>query len=71
MTQEYETRDGDVVDEIAWRQYGFVDATVLRLVLEANPGLADRGVVLPAGVMIVLPDVPQPSTASESVSLWD
>ncbi|HKY46158.1 MAG TPA: tail protein X [Pyrinomonadaceae bacterium] len=71
MTVEYETRAGDVVDEVAWRQYGGVDSTILRIVYEANPGLADRGLVLPAGVIIILPDIPQPSTDIKSVSLWD
>lgn len=71
MAQTYKTRDGDVVDQIAWRQYGEVNADILRIVLEANHGLADRGAVLPRGVAIVLPDIPKPTSTRKAVSLWD
>lgn len=71
MAQTYRTRDGDVVDEIAWRYYGAVDQAILGIVLDANPGLADRGAVLPGGVIITLPDIAQPTTTQKSVSLWD
>lgn len=71
MAQTYKTRDGDVVDEIAWRQYGAVDADILRIVLEANPGVADYGPKLPAGVSITLPDIPKPASTRKAVSLWD
>ena len=69
--QVYKSRDGDVVDAVAWRYYGRVDAGVLRAVLEANPGLADYGDALPAGVRITLPDLPPAATVSQGVSLWD
>lgn len=68
--QVYSSRDGDVVDHVAWRQYGVVNESILRIVLEANPGLADRGPVLPAGVEIVLPDIPVTTKQTKAVSLW-
>lgn len=71
MAQVYKTSDGDVVDQIAWRQYGRVDADILRAVLEANPGLADMGPVLPAGVSITLPDIQSPASTKKAVALWD
>lgn len=71
MAQTYKTRDGDVVDQIAWRQYGEVNADILRMVLEANHGLADRGAVLPRGVSVVLPDIPKPTGTRKAVQLWD
>lgn len=40
-------------------------------VLEANPGLADRGPVLPAGVRIELPDLADQPPESGAVRLWD
>lgn len=67
----YKTRAGDVVDEIAWRQYGLVNAAILRQMFAANPGLADRGAVLPAGLDIALPDIDQPATVTQGVALWD
>ena len=69
--QTYRTRDGDTVDAIAWRQYGRVDAAVLRAVLEANPGLADRGAALPPGIDVTLPDIDQAASTRQGVKLWD
>jgi phage tail protein X len=53
---QYRTSDGDMVDRICWKHYGRTAGTV-EAVLEANPGLAARGPVLPAGVIINLPDI--------------
>jgi phage tail protein X len=71
MAQTYTTSQGDVVDYIAWKQYGRCDASVLNNVLAANPGLADLGAVLPAGVQITLPDIVLPANTTNAVSLWD
>jgi phage tail protein X len=71
MPQTYKTSDGDVLDEIAWRQYGACDSAVLRTVLDANPGLADRGAKLPAGVMVALPDIVAPAATQKVITLWD
>jgi phage tail protein X len=70
MTQTYKTREGDTVDSIAWKAFGRVTSAMLRAVLEANPGLADRGASLPAGVDVVLPDMPAQDVAKPSVVLW-
>ncbi|BCS94628.1 hypothetical protein DSLASN_02600 [Desulfoluna limicola] len=68
MTQ-YRSKDGDVVDEVAFHYYGTLIGTV-EAVLEANPGLADHGPVLSAGVLITLPKIQGP-VAQEPVRLWD
>jgi phage tail protein X len=65
----YRTKDGDMLDAICQRHYGRT-AGVVESVLEANPGLADLGPVLDAGVVIVLPELPAPEP-DEGVSLWD
>jgi phage tail protein X len=70
-TLTYRTRDGDVVDDIVWRHYGTQNSAMLREVFKANPDLADRGVVLAAGVDILLPDFEQPADEIRSVALWD
>ena len=62
------TTDGDMVDEVCWRHYGRRRGAA-EAVLAANPGLAARGPVLPAGVEILLPDLPPPSPAI--ARLWD
>lgn len=69
----YETLGGDVLDQICHRHYGAVDGVIER-VLEANPGLAERGAILPRGVRILLPAVPAENTTpaiQPTVRLWD
>lgn len=71
MTQQYQTRDGDMVDEIAWNYYGTRGGLAVEKFLEANPGLADQPARLPAGLLLVLPDLATPATTTKSVKLWD
>jgi phage tail protein X len=66
---KYVTADGDTVDYICWKQYGTHENRVAEQLLEANPGLAARGPVLPAGVIIYLPEVVK-AEATEGVRLW-
>ena len=70
MTTIYQTREGDTVDYIAWKYYGALDNRVVEKVLEANPGLADHGAILPADLRIVMPIIVKPATAA-GVRLWD
>ena len=70
MAQTYLTRDGDTVDLIAWRYYGRQDGQVVEQVLDANRGLADHGPVLPPGLSVLLPDIPEPEQV-QGVRLWD
>jgi len=63
------TRQGDMVDDICYRHYGY-ESGVTEQVLATNQGLAARGMVLPAGVQITLPDVPARATETV-VNLWD
>lgn len=69
MTQ-YMTSDGDTADSIAWRYYGTQSGRVVEQLLAANPGLADRGPILPAGILVSLPEIELESEA-EVVRLWD
>ena len=63
------TQDGDVVDQLALAAYGRTDGTT-EAVLDANPGLAALGPVLPRGVAVLLPDLVLPQTAAQ-LQLWD
>lgn len=68
----YITRQGDQVDAICWRYYGRENAA--EAVLAANPRLADHGLILPAGIEIVLPELETPAATSSGVAtikLWD
>ncbi len=66
----YETKAGDTADEIAFRYYGSPDASYVEQLLEANPGLADAGPELPAGMTLTMPDIVTPAV-TEGVRLWD
>ncbi len=68
----YMTSDGDMVDLICRRHYGQTTAGIVEQVLQANPGLADRGAILPMGITIVLPEVQGDALpVVASVKLWD
>lgn len=65
----YLSKEGDSVDRIVWKHYGREGAGLVELVLEANPGIADLGPVLPMGTRVVLPLVPDRKLV-EVVRLW-
>ena len=66
----YRTRDGDMIDAICYAHYGRTDGAV-EAVLEANRHLARRDPILPAGLIIDLPDLPAPAARPDPVRLWD
>jgi len=63
------SQQSDTVDQICLRHYGRT-AGVTEQVLDANPGLAERGPIIPAGVTITLPEVTQ-KAEQKIVNLWD
>lgn len=66
---KYQTRRGDMLDWICHQHYGQRPKAV-EAVLEANPGLARYGPILPAGLVIELPDL-GPSEQKNRIRLWD
>jgi phage tail protein X len=69
MTQQYTTESGDMVDAIAHKVYG-ATAGYTEAILAANPGLADEGPLLPAGIAITLPDLSDQAQQIQTVKLW-
>jgi phage tail protein X len=65
---QYLTREGDMLDRICWKFYGRQSGAV-EAVMEANPHLADRGPLLPAGIVIELPALAEPED-EPSGALW-
>ena len=61
---------GDTVDALCWRYYGRT-AGVTEAVLDANPGLADLGPVIPHGTAVTLPDAAPQAEQRQVVNLWD
>lgn len=70
MSAVYITSEGDSADLIAWKYYGTQGARVVEQVLEANPGLADLGPLLPAGITVTLPEIDTTQKVA-GVRLWD
>lgn len=68
MSVIYRTKQGDVLDAVVFKYYKG-QGGVLEQVMEANRGLAKYGSILPAGLAVVLPDLPRPRP-KESVTLW-
>ena len=66
----YITKAGDTVDFITWKHYGYTNKLAVEQVLDANPGLADRGPILPHSVRIELPDLKQ-QAIQKRPRLWD
>lgn len=62
------TRENDSVDSVLWRIFGNTDCLVE--VLETNAKACEKA-ILPAGVHLVLPDVPTPKPPKQTIKLWD
>ncbi|EPV8688032.1 tail protein X [Pseudomonas aeruginosa] len=70
MAEQKRTQQNDTVDALCWRHYGRT-AGVVEAVLDANPGLADKGPTLPAGLLVTLPEQQAAAPEQQMVSLWD
>lgn len=70
-TATYVTIDGDMVDAIAYAYFGFRHQGNTEAVLNANPGLANRGAILPAGVPIKLPSKSAAPATRPFRQLWE
>lgn len=72
MADVLTSRQGDTLDGLAWRERGFGPADLPAL-LEANPGVAALGAVLPIGTPVVVPAAAAtPAIADRPlVQLWD
>ena len=64
----YETAEGDMLDQIAYLVYG--DESLVTMILDHNPGLVDMPLVLPHGVLIQLPDLPEQPAPSAIADIW-
>lgn len=67
--QQYRTKMGDTIAYIAWKHYGNQNPGTVEAVLIANPKLALQPPELPAGIIILLPEIEQ-SAPQKVVTLW-
>ncbi|WP_070415266.1 tail protein X [Pseudomonas lundensis] len=70
MAEQKRTQQNDTVDALCWRHYGRT-VGVVEAVLDANPGLADRGPVLPSGLLVTLPELQTAAPERQMINLWD
>lgn len=70
MATTYTTKQGEMVDAICHRHYGRT-REVTEIVLDANPGLAALGPILPFATRVVLPDVQEKTRRRPLVGLYD
>ncbi len=63
------SRAGETLDLLLWRHRGRT-AGLAEQTLLLNPGIADLGPVLPAGLSIVLPAEASAQPLRETVKLW-
>lgn len=61
---------GDTVPQILWKYLGRDDDALEEVFYELNPGIEQYGVVLPAGVVMRLPEVVE-SAPAKVVNVWD
>ena len=61
---------GNTLDALLWREAG-LGADALLAVLEANPGLADLGPILPPGTRVVVPDLRPAPSDLPLIQIWD
>lgn len=62
-------QQGDTLDAICQRHYGRT-AGVTEAALNANPGLADLGPIIPQGTLVNLPET-SPPEVKPLIQLWD
>lgn len=68
----YRTNEGDTVDYIAYKYYGNTNNRIVEKILDANSLLAEQGPILPAGLILELPEQTQtPVLSNRKVKLWD
>ncbi len=75
MPTQYVTKSGDVLDAIVWRHHGRPSWSrmtgLVEAAIAANQQLRDHPMVLPQGLVIMLPDAPAEGLPVATVKLWD
>ncbi|UWX70347.1 tail protein X [Burkholderia gladioli] len=61
---------GDTLDALCWRHYGSTAGTV-EAVLDANPGLAELGAILPLGTVVDMPELNTIEQTKPLLQLFD
>ncbi|MGL5997077.1 MAG: tail protein X [Pseudomonas proteolytica] len=62
---------GDSVNLLLYRELGGCDDAAEETLWGLNPGLAEHGPVLPAGVWVIVPEMDAKPGVATPVSAWD
>ena len=65
-----ESLEGETLDFVVFRSFGYVDSELMDKTYRLNPELMEYGIVLPAGTIVILPELPK-STEKPTLHLWD
>jgi len=68
MNRVYITQGGEMLDEIAYDVYS--DETLVQALYESNPGLVNQPIILPRGIEIILPKMPQTPAPTPINDIW-
>lgn len=71
MARKVRSKAGDTVNAILYRETSRFDDDAEAALWEINPGLAAYGPVLPAGVVVAIPDLTESVSADQVINLWD
>lgn len=63
-------QQNDTLDALCYRVYGYTQG-ITEQILAANPGLAEKGPLLPHGMQINLPAITHSPQRAPTVQLWD
>jgi phage tail protein X len=70
MAKTITTKAGDMLDLIAYQNYGYRPGAI-EAILEANFGLCEQPPILPAGLRLTIPDLPANTGRVSPIRLWD
>lgn len=62
---------GDSINLLLYRELGRCDDAAEETLWRLNPGLAEFGPVLPAGVWVIVPELDARPSAARPVLAWD
>ena len=67
---QYTSIDSETIAGIIYRHYGVANDEILKRVFEANPSLSGLPLILPQGIVIILPEI-NITHEIEPVALWE
>ncbi|MEM5528062.1 tail protein X [Gammaproteobacteria bacterium AS21] len=67
---QYRSVQGDTLDLICYQYYGTSHLTT-EIVMQANPDLAEKGLIIEENTLIELPTINSTTPVANTTQLWD